>query len=76
MHIFQSLDLTVNKFAKKFAKQRFSESFSRQIKIVLENVQEHDDNQIDYRLTNLKPDHAKWLMYFIIRCRRCRENKI
>lgn len=62
--MFQPLNLTVNKFAKMFAKQRFSEWFSRQIEIDLENGQELDDIQIDYRLSNLKPLYAKWLIDF------------
>ena len=60
--MFQPLDLTVNKFAKNFAKQRFSEWFSRQIDIGLGNGQELDNIHIDYKLSNLKALHAKWLI--------------
>ena len=63
-HLFQPLDLTVNKVAKDFMKKRFSEWFSRQISIGLENGQELEDIQIDYRLSVLKPMHAKWLISF------------
>ena len=45
-------------------KKKFSEWFSRQISIGLENGQELEDIQIDYRLSVLKPMHAKWLMSF------------
>ena len=35
-----------------------------QISIGLENGQELEDSQIDYRLSALKPMHAKWLISF------------
>ena len=63
-HLFQPLDLTVNKVAKDFMKKKFSEWFSRQISIGLENGQELEDIQIDCRLSVLKPMHAKWLISF------------
>ena len=62
-HLFQPLDLTVNKVAKGFMK-RFSEWFKRPISIGLENGQELEDIQIDYCLSVLKPMHAKWLLSF------------
>ena len=61
-HLYQPLDLTVNKFAKDYTQQKFGEWFSRQINIGLENGQELDDIEIDYRLSVLKPLHAKWLI--------------
>ena len=63
-HLFQPLDLTVNKVAKDFMEKKFSEWFSRQISIGLGNGQELEDIQIDYRLSVLKPMHAKWLISF------------
>ena len=63
-HLFQPLDLTVNKVAKDFMKKKFSEWFRRQISIGLENGQELEDIQIDYRLSVLKHMHAKWLISF------------
>ena len=48
-HLYQPLDLTVNKSAKDFMKQKFGEWFFRQINIGLENGQELDDIEIDYR---------------------------
>ena len=53
-HLFQPLDLTVNKVAKDFTKEKFSEWFTRQISIGLENGQELDDIEIDYRLSVLE----------------------
>ena len=58
-HLFQPLDLTVN-----YTKQKFSDWFTRQINTGLENGQELDDIEIDYRLSVLKPLHAKWLISF------------
>ena len=63
-HSFHPLDLTVNKVAKDFMKKKFSEWFSRQISIGLENGQKLEDIQIDYRLSVLKPMHAKCLISF------------
>ena len=47
-HLFQSLDLTVNKVAKDYTKQKFSDWFSCQINTGLENGQELDGIEIDY----------------------------
>ena len=61
-HVFQPLDLTVNKFAKYFMKGKFSTWFSRQISLRLKNGVELDDREVDYRLSVLIPMHAKWLV--------------
>ena len=42
--------------------QKFSDWFTRQISIGLENGQELKDVEINYRLSVLKPLHAKWLI--------------
>ena len=63
-HLFQLLELTVNKVAKYFTKTKFSEKFSRQISIGLQNGQELEDIEIDYRLSILKPLHAAWMISF------------
>ena len=60
--VFQPLDLTVNKFAKDFMKEKISTWFSRQISLGLENGVELDEIEVDYRLVVLKPLHAKWLV--------------
>ena len=44
--------------------QKFSDWFTCQINTGLENGQELDDIEIDYRLSVLKPLHAKWLISF------------
>ena len=63
-HFFQPLDLTVNKVAKDFTKDKFLEWFSGQVSIGLENGQELEDIEINYRLSVLKPMHATWLISF------------
>ena len=63
-HLFQPLDLTFNKAAKDYTKQKFSDWFTRQINTGLENGQELDYIEIDYRLSVLKPLHSKWLTSF------------
>ena len=65
-HLFQPLDLTVNKIAKDFCEKKFAEWFSRQISISLENGKELEHIKIDYRLSVLKPLHATWLNPFMI----------
>ena len=61
-HLFQPLHLTVNKAAKDYTKQKFSDWFTCQINTGLENGQELDGIETDYRLSVLKPLHAKWLI--------------
>ena len=63
-HLFQSLDLTVNKAAKDYTKEKFSDWFTRQINTGLENGQELDDIEIEYQLSVLKLLHTKWLTSF------------
>ena len=58
-HVFQPLDLTVNKFVKDFMKEKFSTWFSRQISLGIENSVELDDIEVDYCLSVLKPLHIK-----------------
>ena len=65
-HLFQPLDLTFNKVAKDFTKKKFAEWFSRQISISLENGQELEDIEIEYRLSVVKPLHATWLVSDIL----------
>ena len=65
-YLFQPLDLTVNKAAKDYTKQKFSDWFTRQIKTGLENCQELDDIEIEYRLSVLKPLHENGSYLFTI----------
>ena len=57
-HLFQPLELIVNKIAKDFTTKKFSEWFSRQISICLENGQKLEDIEINYRLRVLKLQHT------------------
>ena len=63
-HLFQPLELMVNKVAKDFTKKKSSEWFSRQMSIGLENGQELEDIGINYRLCVLKALHATWVIAF------------
>ena len=63
-HMFQPLDLTVNKHCKTFLKNLFSEWYSRQIENVLPLGKKIEDVNIQFRLTTLKPLQAKWLLEF------------
>ena len=63
-HIFQPLDLTVNKHCKTFLKNLFSEWYSTQIENELSLGKKIEDVNIQFHLTVLKPLHAKWLLDF------------
>ena len=63
-HLFQPLDLTVNKHCKTFLKKLFSEWYSRQIENQLSLGKKIEDVNIQFRLTTLKPLHAKWILEF------------
>ena len=59
-YLLPVFDLSANKVAAKiFMKQKFSDWFTRQISLGLENGQELDDVKFDYSLSLLKPLHAK-----------------
>ena len=57
-------------------KGMFSTSFTRQISRGLENGVELDDIEVDYRLSVLKPLHAKWLVEYVITCPPTRAKKL
>ena len=52
----------INKEAKDYTRDKFSDWFTRQINTGLENGQELDDIEVDWVF--LKPLHAKWLTSF------------
>ena len=64
IHLFQPLDLTLNKVANDFTRKKFPEWFSREIIISLENGQELGDIEIDYHFSVLKTLRATWLISF------------
>ena len=61
---FQPLDLTVNKYAKDYFKQKFCEWFSKQLHLGIERGQTLEDINIKYTLSVLKPLHARWIVDF------------
>ena len=63
-HMFQPLGLTVNKHCKTFLKNSFSECYSRKTENELSLEKKIEDVNIRFRLTTLKPLHAKWLLEF------------
>ena len=62
-HMFQPLDLTVNKHCKTL-RIFFLEWYSRQIENELSLGRKIEDVNIQFRLATLKPLHAKWLLKF------------
>ena len=63
-HIFQPLDLTVNGHFKQYMKEKFSIWYSEQISLTLENAEKLENINISFKITVLKPLHAKWLVEF------------
>ena len=63
-HMFQLLDLTVNKHCKTFLKNLFSELYLRQIENELSLGKKIEDANIQFCLTTLESLHDKWLLEF------------
>ena len=61
-YLLQSLDLTVNGYAKKFTRRKFSEWYFSQIMKQLDDGKELHGINIDLKLSKLKPLHAEWLV--------------
>ena len=61
-HFFQPLDLTVTGSAKKFMKNRFVVYYSTSVKQQLDDRKQLEDVEVDFRLTVIKPLHARWLV--------------
>ena len=64
-HIFQPLDLTVNRLAKSFFKRKFTEWYSNEIKLQLETGTTFDDIEVELTLTTLKPMHLTSIIYMV-----------
>ena len=62
--LFQPLDLTVNKHCKSYLKRLFSEWYAQQIENQLSLGKKVAEIKIEFRLTTLKPLHAKWLVEY------------
>ena len=63
-HLFQPLDLTVNKHYKSFLKRLFSKWYSQQIEKQLSIGKKIEEVDIKFTLTTIKPLHAQWLVEF------------
>ena len=63
-HIFQPLDLTVNRSAKSFFKRKFTEWYSNELKLQLETGTKLDNIEVKLNLTTLKPLHSTWIIEF------------
>lgn len=59
---YQPLDLTVNGYAKRFTKTKFTEWYSKQIGKQMQEGKKLEDVDIPLRLSMLKPLHAQWLV--------------
>ena len=63
MHLnSQPLDLTTNKWAKGFMKDKFSEWYSDKIRKKLENGVPLEDIEIKFPLSVMKPLQASWII--------------
>ena len=60
-HLFQPLDLTVNKFAKSVIRDCYSKYYSEEVEVQLNNGILPTDVKVDIKLLTLKPLHAKWI---------------
>ena len=61
-HLFQSLDLTVNSWAKRFMKEEFTMWYASKVKESLDHGVAIDDIDIMAPLILIKPLHAKWII--------------
>ena len=59
---YQPLDLTVNGYAKRFMKIKFTEWYSKQIGKQMQEGKKLEDVEVPLRLSMLKPLHAQWLV--------------
>ena len=60
-HLFQPLYLTVNGHCKKFTKNEFAKWYKQQVDNSLQIRTKLEDINIEFRLSIIKPLHAKWL---------------
>ena len=60
----QPLDRTVNGYAKRFLKSKFTEWYLSQVRAYLDNGVSIDDIEVVLQLSKIKPIHAGWLIEF------------
>ena len=72
---YQPLDLTKNKWAKKFLKTKFSQWYSEQIQDTLDGDKAIQDIEVKVPLGVMKPLHGCWLieMYNELTSARCKK---
>ena len=63
-HIFQPLDLTVNRSSKAFLRDQAQNWYSNEIRQQLEQKIEPHKIKVDVRIARLKPLHAAWVTKF------------
>jgi len=63
-HLFQPLDLTVNGHCKKFMKKKFLEWYTQQVDKALQTGVKVENINIEFKLTTIKPLHAKWIVEY------------
>ena len=70
-HKFQPLDITVNKPAKRFRKDKYNMRHTEQVAKQLNEGKAPADVEVSLNLSEIKPLHAKWIyeMYEYLRGR-------
>ena len=61
---YQPLDLTVNGYAKRFLKSKFTEWCSSRVRAYLDNGVSINNIEVRLQLNKIKPIHAGWLVKF------------
>ena len=61
---YQSLNLTVNGYAKRVLKIKFTEWYQSQVRGYLDNGVSIDDIEVGLKLSKIKPIHAGWIVEF------------
>ena len=61
-HLLQPLDLTVNGYAKKHTRRKFTDWYTTQIGLLLDKGKSLQDITVPLLLTHLKPIHAQWMV--------------
>ena len=61
---YQPPDLTLDGYAKRFLKSKFTEWYSSQVRACLDNAVSIDGIEVRLQLSKIKPIHAGWLVEF------------
>ena len=60
-HLFQPLDITVNKVAKNIVREGYSTYYSNTVQAQLRRGIRPVDVKVDLKILTLKPLHARWI---------------